>query len=98
MRLSFRSGNLRLRLTLWYGMAFSILLFLHIGIATYVHYRQLIAQAFHAANEETETVEGLMYQTPDGRVSLKEDYFNHPEIRLRLDRLFEMLSPDGTIL
>jgi heavy metal sensor kinase len=98
MRLSLRSGNLRLRLTLWYGIAFSILLFLHIGVATYVHYRQLVAQAFHAANEETETVEGLMYQTSDGHVSLKEDYFNHPEIRLRLDRLFEMLSPGGTVL
>jgi len=98
MRLSFRSGNLRLRLTLWYGLAFSILLLLHIGVATYVHYRQLIAQAYHAANEETETVEGLMYQTPDGRVSLNEDYFNHPEVRFRLDRLFEVLAPDGTIL
>jgi heavy metal sensor kinase len=98
MRLSFRSGNLRLRLTLWYGMAFSILLLLHIGVATYVHYRQLIAQAFHAANEESETVEGLLYQTADGRVSLNEDYFNHPEIRFRLDRLLEVLAPDGTVL
>jgi heavy metal sensor kinase len=98
MRLSFRSGNLRLRLTLWYGTAFSVLLLLHIGVATYVHYRQLIAQAFRAANEETETVEGLMYQTLDGRISINEDYFNHPEVRFRLDRLLEVLVPDGTIL
>jgi heavy metal sensor kinase len=98
MRLSLRSGNLRLRLTLWYGMAFSILLLLHIGVATYVHYRQLIAQAFHSANEETETVEGLLYWTSDGSVSLNEDYFNHPEIRFRLDRLLEVLAPDGTML
>jgi heavy metal sensor kinase len=98
MRLSFRSDNLRLRLTLWYGTAFSVLLFLHIGVATYVHYRQLLAQAFRAANEETETVEGLIYQTSDGRISVNEDYFNHPEVRFRLDRLLEVLAPDGTIL
>jgi heavy metal sensor kinase len=73
-------------------------LLLHIGVATYVHYRQLITQAFRAANEETETVEGLLYRTPDGQISLNEDYFNHPQVRLRLDRLFEILSPDGKIL
>ena len=98
MRLSFRSGNLRLRLTLWYGTAFSVLLLLHIGVATYVHYRQLLAQGFRAANEETETVEGLIYWTSNRKISVNEDYFNHPEIRFRLDRLLEALAPDGTIL
>ena len=93
-----RSGNLRLRLTLWYGAAFSILLLLHIGVATVVHYRQLIAQSFRAAHEETRTVEGLMYQTPDGQISINENYFNHPEVRLILDRLVEILSPDGSLL
>jgi heavy metal sensor kinase len=93
-----RPGNLRLRLTLWYGTAFSILLLLHIGVATVVHYRQLIAQSFRAAHEETRTVEGLMYQTPDGQISINENYFNHPEVRLSLDRLVEILSPDGRLL
>lgn len=93
-----RPGNLRLRLTLWYGGAFSILLLLHIGVATVVHYRQLIAQSFRAAHEETRTVEGLMYQTPDGQISINENYFNHPEVRLILDRLVEILSPDGRLL
>jgi heavy metal sensor kinase len=98
MRFSLRSGNLRLRLTLWYGTAFSVLLLLHIGVATVVHYRQLVAQAFRAAHEETRTVEGLMYQTPDGQISINENYFNHPEVRLSLDRLVEILSPDGRLL
>jgi heavy metal sensor kinase len=93
-----RSGNLRFRLTLWYGSAFSVLLLLHIGVATYVHYRQLISQAFHAANEETETVEGLMYQTADGQISVNEKYFNHPQVRFSLDRLFEVLTPEGEVL
>jgi len=93
-----RPGNLRLRLTLWYGTAFSLLLLLHIGVATVVHYRQLVAQAYRAAHEETRTVEGLMYQTPDGQISINENYFNHPEVRLSLDRLIEILSPDGRLL
>jgi len=92
------SGNLRLRLTLWYGTAFSVLLLLHIGVATYVHYRQLITQAFRAANEETETVEGLMYQTSDGQISINENYFNHPQVRFSLDRLLEVLTPEGEIV
>jgi heavy metal sensor kinase len=98
MQVPISSGNLRLRLTLWYGSAFSVLLLLHIGVATYVHYRQLITQAFRAANEETETVEGLMYQTPDGQISINEDYFNHPQVRFSLDRLLEILTPDGKVL
>lgn len=93
-----RTGNLRLRLTVWYGTAFSILLLLHIGVATVVHYRQLVAQYFHAAHEETRTIEGLMVQTPDGQISINENYFNHPEVRLSLDRLVEILSPDGRLL
>lgn len=98
MRLPFRSGNLRLRLTVWYGTAFSMLLLSQIGVATYVHYRQLVNQAFRAAAEEAETAEGLIYQSPQGRILVNEDYFNHPDVRLRLDRLLEVLGPDGTIL
>ena len=94
----FRSGNLRLRLTLWYGSAFSILLLLHIGVATYVHYRQLTNQTYHAEIQDLETTEGLIYQSPDGRVAMNEDYFNNPQIRMRLDRHMEILSPNGQIL
>jgi heavy metal sensor kinase len=98
MLASFRSGNLRLRLTLWYGSAFSVLLLLHIGVATYVHYRQLTNQAYHAETQDLETTEGLIYETPDGRIAMNEDYFNNPQMRLRLDRLLEILAPDGEIL
>jgi heavy metal sensor kinase len=94
----FRSGNLRLRLTLWYGSAFSILLLLHIGVATYVHYRQLTNQTYHAEIQDLETTEGLVYQTSDGRIAMNEDYFNNPQVRMRLDRHLEILAPDGRIL
>jgi heavy metal sensor kinase len=98
MRFSFRSGNLRLRLTIWYGAVFSVLLLLHIGVATFVHYRQLVDQAFRAEIEDLETAEGLLYQTPDGRISMYQDYFNYPQRRLSLERLLEVLAPDGRIL
>jgi heavy metal sensor kinase len=45
-----------------------------------------------------ETVEGLLYLEPDGRLALREDYFISEEHRLLLDRLLEVLSMDGNIL
>ena len=98
MGFPFRSGNLRLRLTLWYGSAFSVLLLLHIGVATLVHSRQLTNRTIQAEIEDLETAEGLVYQTPDGRVSINVDYFNNPQASLRLERLLEILSPDGKVL
>ena len=98
MAISFGIRNLRVRLTLWYGGAFALLLILQIGVATYVHYRQLESQAFHAQVQDLETVEGLLYQSPDGRILLNEAYFNRPQLRLRLDRLLEVLSPEGRVL
>jgi heavy metal sensor kinase len=98
MRLSYRSGNLRLRLTLWYGTTFAILLLFYVGIASFVHYRQLVHQTFRAEIEDLETVEGLLYQTPDGRVALNEGYLNQPKSRQLFDRLLEVLSPEGTVL
>jgi heavy metal sensor kinase len=98
MRLRLDLGNLRLRLTLWFGSAFALLLLLHIGVATYVHYRQLVSQVFHAEIQDLETVEGLLYQGPNGQILLNEKYFNRPQLRLRLDRLLEVLSPEGEVL
>jgi signal transduction histidine kinase len=40
----------------------------------------------------------LIYQTSDGQVAMHEDYFNNPQMWLRLDRLLEILAPDGKIL
>ncbi len=98
MRISLGVGSLRLRLTVWYGSAFALLLLLHIGVAAYVHYRQLVSQAYHAAIQDLETVEGLLYQNSQDQVLLNENYFNRPQGRLRLDRLLEVLSPEGEIL
>lgn len=93
-----RRGNLRWRLTVWYGTAFAVLLLLHIGVATAVHYRQLWRQAYHAEIQDLKTAEGLLYLAPDGRLEMRENYFNHPETRFSLDRMLEVIAPDGAIL
>jgi len=98
MHLSFHSGNLRVRLTLWYGTVFTVLLFLFIGVATYMHYRQLVNQAFRAEVEEIRTVEGLLYQNPNGQIEVNENYYDDPATRYGIVRLFEVLAPDGTVL
>lgn len=98
MRFGLSSVSLRLRLTLWYGGAFAVLLVVFIGVATFVHYQQLVKQVYHSAVQELETAEGLLVPAPDGLVTLNEDYFNNPQMRLRLERLLEVLTVDGKVL
>jgi heavy metal sensor kinase len=98
MRFKFRAGSLRRRLTLWYGTLFGLLLLLHVAVATYVHYRQLVAQVFQGEIQDIETVEGLLYQTPDGRILMHEDYFNQPRMPMQLGRFFEVLDTGGQVL
>lgn len=98
MHFGLSSVNLRLRLTLWYGGAFAALLVVYICVATVVHYQQLVQQMYHSGVQELETAEGLLAPAPDGLITLNEDYFNNPQMRLRLDRLLEVLTVDGKVL
>ena len=93
-----RLTYIRDRLTLWYVGIFGIVLAIYICGACVLQYWQLSDQLHHAEIEDLETVEGLLYFTPDGRLFLHEDYHSHPESRLLLDRYMEVLSPDGQIL
>ncbi len=61
-------------------------------------YLQMRAQTVRFAIEDIETIEGLLAFTPDGRVTLREDYHNHPESRKVVDRYVEVLTPDGAVL
>ena len=93
-----RLTYIRDRLTLWYVGIFGIVLAIYICGACVLQYWQLSDQLRHAEIEDLETVEGLLYFTPDGRLFLHEDYHSHPESRLLLDRYMEVLSPDGQVL
>jgi len=93
-----RLTYIRDRLTLWYVGIFGIVLAIYICGACALQYWQLSDQLHHAEIEDLETVEGLLYFTPDGRLFLHEDYHSHPESRLLLDRYMEVFSPDGQVL
>ena len=94
----FRPENIRHRLTLWYVNVFALLLMLFVCGATLLQYFQLRRQMFHAEIQDVETVEGLLSFSATGELELHEDYHNHRQHRLLLDRYMEVLSPGGEVL
>jgi heavy metal sensor kinase len=94
----FRPRYIRDRLTLWSVGIFGGVLGIYICGACLLQYWQLSDQLHHAEIEDLETVEGLLYFAPDGRLLLHEDYHSHPQSRLLLDRYMEVLSPNGEVL
>jgi heavy metal sensor kinase len=93
-----RPTSIRTRLTLWYTAIFSLVLALYICGACLLHYWQLSAQLYDGEVQDLETVEGLLYFTPDGRLLLHEDYHGHAESRLLLDRVMEVMNERGEVL
>jgi heavy metal sensor kinase len=93
-----RSTNVRHRLTLWYVGVFGLVLLLFILAATVLQYWQLTRQLYHAEIQDVETAEGLLAFAPDGRLVLHEEYHNHPQSILLLDRYMEVLTPEGRVL
>ncbi len=91
-------SKIRNRLTLWYVGIFGLILFGFICAASVLHYLHLQDQLYHEEIQDMETVEGLLNFAPDGRLSLREDYFISQEHRMLLDRLLEVLSMDGSVL
>ncbi len=94
----FRPRYIRDRLTLWYVGIFGAVLGIYICGACILQYWQLSDQLHHAEIQDLETVEGLLYLTPDGRLLLNEAYHSHPQSHLLLDRYMEVLSPGGQVL
>ncbi len=95
---SVSSWPVRKRLTFWYVLVVGAVLLLYAGGTSFVLYWQLMNQLSRFAIQDVETVEGLLYFTPDGQLHLNENYHNHPQSRQVLERFLEVLSPDGTIL
>lgn len=92
-----RPTYIRARLTLWYVGIFGLVLVIYAGGACSLEYWQLNDQLYRAEVQDMETVEGLLYLKPDGNVSLHEEYHNHPQSRLLLDRLLEVLDTSGNV-
>jgi heavy metal sensor kinase len=93
-----RLAYIRSRLTLWYVGIFSLVIGLYVCAACFIQYWELNDQLYHAEVQDMETVEGLLYFTPDGQLLLHEDYHSHPQSRLLLDRFMEVLDPNGKVL
>ena len=96
--MTIRITHIRSRLTLWYVAIFGVLFAAYICTACFLQYWQLKQPLYHAEVQDMETVQGLLYFTVDGQLSLHEEYFNRPESRRLLDRLLEVLDSNGHVL
>jgi heavy metal sensor kinase len=94
----FRPQNVRTRLTLWYVTILAAVLLLYGGITSATLLLQLRSQLDHLAIEDLETVEGFLTFSSDGKVSLRNDYHDHPYPTEEQQRLLEVWAPDGTLL
>lgn len=97
-RMRLRPRHLRTRLTLWYVAGLAILLVLAWASTCGLLFWQLRKQVGHFSIQEIETVEGLLYFSPQGQLQLKEDYHNHPESKDVIERYVEVLGADGSVL
>jgi heavy metal sensor kinase len=91
-------GRLGTRLALSYVLLTGGAMILFTGGTAAVLFLQMRAQLAHFAIEDIEEVEGLMSFTPDGRLSVRDDYHNHPESKQILEHFLEVRAPDGTLL
>ena len=85
-------------MTLWFVAALAVVVLLYSAAACFFLLRDLRTQLVRYAIQDVETVEGLLYFTPDGRLTLRDDYHNHPESKHVLERLVEVRSPEGQVL
>jgi heavy metal sensor kinase len=98
MEFRFKPKHIRMRITLWYALVLGgMLLIYSIGISALLLW-QLQKQLGRHAIEDIETVEGLIEIRSNEKVTLREDYHNHPQSRQIEERLLEVLSPDGQVL
>ena len=98
MALKHQLRSPKTRLTVWYMVVVAAVVLVYIAGTSFVLYWQLLHQLSRFAVQDIETIEGLLYFTPAGRLELNENYHNHPESRQLLERLLEVRAPDGTVL
>jgi heavy metal sensor kinase len=96
--ISIRTKWLRTKLTTSYVLALALILALYICSTSVVVLWHLRAQLHRHTVQDLETVEGLLFFGPDGKLQLNEEYHNHPESKSVQERFLEVLAPDGTLL
>jgi heavy metal sensor kinase len=95
---SLRPKRVRTRLTLWYvGMLAAILAVYFAGVSALLYW-QMNGVLKRLAEEDLETVKGLLYVQEDGGVGIRRDYHHHTDWKQVRERLLEVLAPDGSIL
>src|SRR5438876_1167333 len=93
-----RPRNLRTRLTFWYvAVLAAVLLIYGAGTSALLLYK-LRSQLDRLAVEDLETVEGFLSFGPDGKLSLRNDYHDHPYPANMEERLLEVHGADGALL
>ena len=94
----FRPQSVRTRMTLWYVAVLAGVLLIYIGSASALLFFHLRGQLDHLAIEDLESVEGLLSFRPDGKLTLRNDYHDHPDTPQMQERLMEVSATDGTVL
>ncbi|MGH9663606.1 MAG: hypothetical protein ACRD9L_04175 [Bryobacteraceae bacterium] len=74
-----RPKHVRTRLTVLYVLVLAGVLLVYSAGTACLSYWQMRSQLERHTVEDIETVEGLLFFLPDGRLELYDDYHNHPE-------------------
>ncbi len=94
----FRTGRLRTRLTIWYVVLLALILIVYAAGSSVLLWWDLRRELDRHGIQDIETVEGLLRFNASGRLTFNEDYHNHAASKRVLERLLEVLSPDGGVL
>jgi heavy metal sensor kinase len=94
----FRAGRIRVRLTVWYVTMIAAILVIYAAGSSALLWWNLSRELDRHGIQDIETVEGLLRFAPDGHLYFDEDYHNHPESKRLLERLLEVVTPNGKVL
>jgi len=93
-----RWRGVRTRLTLWYVAPLAGVIAVYLAVVSGLLFWQMNRVLRRLAEQDLETVKGLLYFRPDGRLDLHQEYHHHEAWRQVQERLLEVLTPDGRIL
>ena len=92
-----RPARIGTRLALSYVLLTAVSMMLFTAGTAAALFVQMRAQVTHFAIQDIETVEGLLAFTPDGHVTVRDDYHNHPQSKQILEHYIEVRSLDGAV-